>query len=41
MVFQTNALGVFQENHWYIRYIYLITALGSPIFQSLRRKQNL
>jgi hypothetical protein len=41
MVFETNALGVFQEDHWYVWHIYLITAVGCPIFQSLGRKQKL
>jgi hypothetical protein len=41
MVFQTNALDIFQEDHWYIWHIYLlITVLGCPIFQSLGRKQS-
>jgi hypothetical protein len=40
MIFQTNALGTFQEDHWYICHVYLITAFGCPIFQSLGRKQN-
>jgi hypothetical protein len=35
MVFQMNALDIFQEHHWYIRHIYLITAFGFPIFQAL------
>jgi hypothetical protein len=30
MVLQMNALGIFQEDHWYIWYIYLITAFGYP-----------
>jgi hypothetical protein len=35
MVFQTNALAIFQEDHWYIWHIYLITAFGCPVFQAL------
>jgi hypothetical protein len=35
MVFQMNALGIFQEDHWYVCHIYLITAFGSPILQVL------
>jgi hypothetical protein len=34
-VFQTNASGIFQENHWYISFIHLITALRCFIFQSI------
>jgi hypothetical protein len=34
-----NASAIFQEGHWYIWHIYLITAFGCPIFQSLGRKQ--
>jgi hypothetical protein len=30
MVFQTNALDIFLEDHWYNWYIYLITALDCP-----------
>jgi hypothetical protein len=41
MVFRTNALGIFQEDHWYIWRIYLITAFDCPIFQRLGRKQNI
>jgi hypothetical protein len=41
MVFRTNALDIFQEDHWYIWHIYLITASGCPIFWSLGRKQKL
>jgi hypothetical protein len=40
MAFPTNASGTFQEDHWYIWHIYLITALGCPIFQSFGKKQN-
>jgi hypothetical protein len=40
MVFETNALGIFQEDQWYIRHICLITAFGCPIFQSLGLQQN-
>jgi hypothetical protein len=40
MVFQTNAFGIFQEDHWYIWRIYLITVFDCQIFQSLGRKQS-
>jgi hypothetical protein len=40
MAFQMNASGIFQQSHWYIWHIYLITASGCPIFQSLGRKQK-
>jgi hypothetical protein len=40
MEFQTNALRIFQ-GHWYVWHIYLITATGCPIIQSLGRKQKL
>jgi hypothetical protein len=33
--------GIFKEDHWYIRHIYLIIAFGCPIFLNLGRKQNL
>jgi hypothetical protein len=32
------ALGIFQEDHWYIWHIYLITAFSWPILQSLGSK---
>jgi hypothetical protein len=41
LVFETNALGIFQEDHWYIWHIYLIIAFSYPIFQSLGRKKKL
>jgi hypothetical protein len=31
MVFQMNASGIFQEDHWYIGHIYLVTAYGCQI----------
>jgi hypothetical protein len=37
MVFQINAIGILQEDIWHI---YLITAFGCRIFQSLGRKQS-
>jgi hypothetical protein len=40
MAFQMNASDTFQEDHWYTWQIYLITAFGCPIFQSLGSKQN-
>jgi hypothetical protein len=41
MVFQTNASGICQQDHWYIWHIYLITAFRCPIFQRLGGKQKL
>jgi hypothetical protein len=41
MVFQINALGIFQEDHWYTWHIYLITAFGCPIFQTLEGSKHL
>jgi hypothetical protein len=35
-----NASGTFQDDHWYTWHIYLIIALGCPIFQNLGRKQK-
>jgi hypothetical protein len=40
MAFQMNAPGTFQEGHRYTWHIYLITAFGYQIFQSLGRKQK-
>jgi hypothetical protein len=40
MIFQTKASGIFQEDHWYIWHIYLITAFGCPIFQSLGKNKD-
>jgi hypothetical protein len=40
MVFLTNASGIFQEDHWYMWHIYLITAFGCPIFQILEKEQT-
>jgi hypothetical protein len=40
MVFETNASGAFQEDHWYIGHIYLITLIGYHIFQSLGVKRK-
>jgi hypothetical protein len=39
MVFQTNVLSIFQEDHWYVCHICLIIAFGCPIFQGPGRKQ--
>jgi hypothetical protein len=41
MVFQMNAPGIFQEDHWYIWHIYLNIAFDYSIFQSFGRKQKL
>jgi hypothetical protein len=41
MVLQTNALGIFQEDHWYVWHIYLIINFGCLILQSFGKKQNL
>jgi hypothetical protein len=40
IVFQTNASGTFQEDHWYILPIYSITAFGCHTFQRLEKKQK-
>jgi hypothetical protein len=40
MVFQTNALGIFQKDHLYTWHIYLITTFGRPTFESLGRKPD-
>jgi len=40
MAFQTNVLVIFQENHWFIWYTYLIIAFGCRIIHRLGRKQK-
>jgi hypothetical protein len=41
MASQTNASGIFQEDHWYTLCTYLTTVLGCHVFKSLGRKQTL
>jgi hypothetical protein len=39
MAFQMNASSTLQEGNWYTSHIYLITAFGCLIFQSLGMKK--